>query len=101
MVCLDVINKKWSPMFELLNIFNAFLPQLLLYPNSYDPLNPEAASLLVKYPKLYTIKIKEYMKKYASSEMPEENKSLNKNDKDMKGIDEEELSITSEIEGSS
>ena len=25
-VCLDVINKAWSPMFELKNVFDVFLP---------------------------------------------------------------------------
>jgi len=57
-VCLDVINQTWSPMFELLNVFESFLPQLLLYPNPTDPLNGEAASLLMREPALYNAKVK-------------------------------------------
>ena len=72
-VCLDVINQTWSPMYDLINIFEIFLPQLLLYPNPTDPLNPEAAHLQLKYPEKYEGKIKEYVKKYGSTtELPKE-----------------------------
>eukprot|EP00850_Spirogloea_muscicola_P023408 SM000354S13403 [mRNA] locus=s354:60134:61622:- [translate_table: standard] len=64
-VCLDVINQTWSPMFDLINVFEVFLPQLLLYPNPTDPLNGEAAALLMREPDHYKLKVKEYCDKYA------------------------------------
>lgn len=57
-VCLDVINQTWSPMYDMLNIFEVFLPQLLRYPNAADPLNGEAASLLMRDAKAYDLKVK-------------------------------------------
>ncbi|KAG1907170.1 ubiquitin-conjugating enzyme/RWD-like protein [Suillus fuscotomentosus] len=57
-VCLDVINQTWSPMFDMINIFEVFLPQLLRYPNPNDPLNGEAAALMMRHPKEYEAKVK-------------------------------------------
>jgi ubiquitin-conjugating enzyme E2 H len=75
-VCLDVINQTWSPMFgewpsfgidrvpinyhvtDMINIFEVFLPQLLRYPNPSDPLNGEAAALLMRHPKEYEQRVK-------------------------------------------
>ncbi|KAG0246205.1 ubiquitin-conjugating enzyme/RWD-like protein [Mortierella sp. GBAus27b] len=67
-VCLDVINQTWSPMFELVNIFEVFLPQLLRYPNPTDPLNGDAASLLMREPTSYENKVKEYVTRHATKE---------------------------------
>ena len=52
-VCLDVINQTWSPMYELINIFDIFLPQLLNYPNPSDPMNGEAARLYIENKESY------------------------------------------------
>lgn len=57
-VCLDVINQTWSPMYDMINIFEVFLPQLLRYPNPTDPLNGEAAALMMREPKSYETKVK-------------------------------------------
>ncbi|KAL8940238.1 MAG: hypothetical protein Q9216_002922 [Gyalolechia sp. 2 TL-2023] len=67
-------------MFDMINIFEVFLPQLLRYPNPTDPLNGEAAALLMRDPKTYDVKVKgisaapppvklnEYVNRYASKE---------------------------------
>ena len=44
-------------MFDLINIFDVFLPQLLLYPNPTDPLNAEAAALHMKNQDKYSEKV--------------------------------------------
>ncbi|KAK6153039.1 hypothetical protein DH2020_012678 [Rehmannia glutinosa] len=76
-VCLDVINQSWSPMFDLLNVFEVFLPQVLLYPNPSDPLNGDAASLMMKDKAQYEQKVRglrcqkmnlEYCERYARKE---------------------------------
>ncbi|KAL4075848.1 ubiquitin-conjugating enzyme/RWD-like protein [Scleroderma citrinum] len=87
-VCLDVINQTWSPMFgtwlnsgrkrgfiavaslvDMINIFEVFLPQLLRYPNPNDPLNGEAAALMMRHPKEYEAKVKEYVQRFATKEV--------------------------------
>lgn len=71
-VCLDVINQSWSPMFDLINVFEVFLPQLLRYPNPSDPLNGDAAALLLRHPEQYNARVKEYVEKYGTSEKMDE-----------------------------
>lgn len=99
-------------MYDLINIFETFLPQLLLYPNPTDPLNGEAARLLLKDSEKYNQKVKEYIKFYASENLsfkdkndghktnhinnkdPEKDKSKNKNDNESES-DASELSNAS------
>jgi len=53
---------------DMINIFEIFLPQLLGYPNPNDPLNGEAAALLMRHPKDYEAKVKDYVLRYATKE---------------------------------
>ncbi|KAJ9080976.1 ubiquitin-conjugating enzyme E2 H [Entomophthora muscae] len=50
------------------NIFEVFLPQLLRYPNPTDPLNGEAAALLMRDAASYDVKVKDYVVRFASKE---------------------------------
>lgn len=85
-VCLDVINQTWSPMYDMINIFEVFLPQLLRYPNPSDPLNGEAAALLMREPKAYDAKVKEYVMRYASKEAADEAGAESADDSDMSSV---------------
>lgn len=64
-ICMDVINQTWTPMFDLINVFEVFLPQLLAYPNPASPLNGEAATLLMADENKYERRVKEYIRTYA------------------------------------
>jgi ubiquitin-conjugating enzyme E2 H len=88
-ICLDVINQTWSPSFELKNIFEEFLPQLLLYPNPSDPLNQEAADLYLKHKKNYEEKVKKYVDLYARKNDKDKIIDINKNKIDFDICDKE------------
>ena len=76
---------------DLLNVFEVFLPQLLLYPNASDPLNGDAASLMMKDRKLYDQKVKEYCERYAKKENISNN-GVDDDDDDDEESDEEDIS---------
>ncbi|CAL2042254.1 unnamed protein product [Caenorhabditis brenneri] len=69
-VCLDVINQAWTALYELTNIFECFLPQLLQYPNASDPLNGEAARMYMHRPEEYKRVVKDYVLRYATEKPP-------------------------------
>ncbi|KAF2744600.1 ubiquitin-conjugating enzyme [Sporormia fimetaria CBS 119925] len=81
-VCLDVINQHWTQIYELANIFESFLPQLLAYPNPGDPLNGEAATLMNRDIKQYEAKVRDYVKRYASKEDAEKAEEISDDDDD-------------------
>ena len=56
-------------MYELINIFDFFLPQLLQYPNPKDPLNVEAASLMRSDIEAYNLKVKSCVEKHAKNHL--------------------------------
>ena len=46
-ICLNVLNQCWTPIYTASHIIDTFIPQLLAYPNPEDPLNGEAAKMLI------------------------------------------------------
>lgn len=58
-------------MYELVNIFESFLPQLLSYPNPADPLNVEAAHLMNQNLSEYETKVKGLVKEHAMENVSE------------------------------
>lgn len=57
---------------DLLNVFEVFLPQLLLYPNANDPLNGAAASLYLRDQASFNSTVKAHVAKHASPQAHQE-----------------------------
>jgi hypothetical protein len=55
----DTMAELLGVLADLINVFEVFLPQLLAYPNPSDPLNGEAAALMLRDPEKYKAKIRE------------------------------------------
>lgn len=108
-------------MFDMINIFEVFLPQLLRYPNPTDPLNGEAAALLMRDPKTYEVKVKgmiawvqctikvradgkqtiEYVSKYANKDAADEAGEEDESEDEMSsvgGFSDEEEDVAGQME---
>ncbi|KAL9113851.1 MAG: hypothetical protein Q9227_001985 [Pyrenula ochraceoflavens] len=75
-------------MFDMINIFETFLPQLLRYPNPQDPLNGEAAALMLREPNTYERKVKDYVTRHASKHGNEEEGENEESDGDMSPVED-------------
>jgi len=88
---LDFRSTLITPGADLINVFEVFLPQLLTYPNPTDPLNGEAAALMIRDPEKYASKIKEYVQMYATDirfeDEEEEEEEEEDDDKEDSGMD--------------
>jgi ubiquitin-conjugating enzyme E2 H len=87
---------------DMINIFEVFLPQLLRYPNPADPLNGDAAVLLLREPKTYEAKVRDYVSRYATKEAVEEmdnseDSEYEMSDAEMSDDDEDEFAGQMEL----
>ena len=57
-ICLDALNKAWSPAFTIKHLVDTVLPYLLTYPNPEDPLNREAAHFMKQNLESYKLRVK-------------------------------------------
>ncbi|KAH8369442.1 hypothetical protein KR009_011249 [Drosophila setifemur] len=65
LVCMNVFKQAWSSCYDLVNIFDTFLPQLLRHPNPHDPLNHRAAAIMKHSEQLFHEHVVLCLKMYA------------------------------------
>jgi ubiquitin-conjugating enzyme E2 H len=64
-ICLDVLNKNWSPACTIRHLIEDILPLFLASPNPNDPLNADASVLLKSSPTNFEKKVQEHAKKHS------------------------------------
>lgn len=65
-ICLDILKGNWSPALTVQKVVMS-IASLLTDPNPKDPLRGDAATLFLQDRKSYDNKVREYVRKYASS----------------------------------
>lgn len=83
----------------MLNIFESFLPQLIRYPNPSDPLNNEAATLLMRDPSSYNAKVRDYVVRYASGGKKDNGDEEEEGENDEESDDGSEMSDMGSLGG--
>ena len=63
-ICLDILNKNWSPSLTICNVLISIC-SLLAEPNPNDPLTPRIAEMYTKNRQLHDSQAREYTVKYA------------------------------------
>lgn len=63
-ICLDALNKAWSPSFTIKHVVETILLYLLAYPNPDDPLNREAAHLMKTNPAGFESRARSHAEKH-------------------------------------
>jgi ubiquitin-conjugating enzyme E2 D/E/ubiquitin-conjugating enzyme E2 H len=64
-ICLDSLNKAWSPAFSLENVITSQISYLLQYPNPADPFNREAAMMMQNDAERFKTFVKQHCEKHA------------------------------------
>lgn len=59
-ICLDTLNKSWSPAFTIRHLVEVVLPFFLSVPNPDDPLNRDAAALLKSDPAAFATRARSH-----------------------------------------
>ncbi|XP_060646969.1 uncharacterized protein LOC132785028 [Drosophila nasuta] len=65
LVCMNVFKQAWSANYDLVNIFETFLPQLLRHPNPHDPLNHHAAAIMKRSEQDFRDTVSMFLRMYA------------------------------------
>ena len=64
-ICIDILKSQyWSPMHRLRTLLQS-ISSLLSEPNPYDPLNADAAKMLIDFPDKFRQTASEWTRKYA------------------------------------